>query len=118
MKKLLFRIIQMSRHKTRLALAVCIFTVGFCAAYAATPQSREQAPAQSQSDDNEQFDVTTKDGYIYIYSVRRVSIQIYTILGQLIVRQDVQSGTTRIKAPSRGVYILRAGSITRRITVN
>lgn len=87
-------------------------------ANAASPQSREQTSAQAAADDNEQFEVTTKDGYIYIYSVRRVSIQIYTILGQLIVRQDVNSGTTRIKAPSRGVYILRAGSITRRITVN
>lgn len=70
------------------------------------------------SDDYDRLDVMVKAGYIYITTSRPVTIQLYSILGQLVAQQNIPSGTTRIKAPSRGVFILKAGAVTRRVTVN
>ena len=72
----------------------------------------------SEQDDSERFEVSVKNGYIYITTSRAVTLRLYSILGQLVTQQPVQPGTTRIKAPSRGVYILKAGSVTCRVTVN
>ena len=68
--------------------------------------------------DNEEPDFTVRGQYIYVNTPRQITIRLYSILGQLITQQTLQPGTTRIKAPTRGVYILKAGSMTRRITIN
>ena len=75
-------------------------------------------PLTLQQDEPDRIDVTVKGQYIYLYSTRAVTIRLYSILGQLITQQAIQPGSTRIKAPGRGVYILKAGSITRRVTIN
>ena len=82
------------------------------------PGGKEMSSVQTDNDEGERFEVTVKNGYIYITTQRTVNVQIYSILGQLVTQQVVQAGTTRIKAPTRGVYILKAGSITRRVTIN
>ena len=84
------------------------------AAIPAPPQTTDRY----DGDESERIEVTVKDGYIYVTSPRAVTLSLYSILGQLIARESVQAGTTRIKAPARGVYILKAGSATRRVTVN
>ena len=86
-----------------------------CAVALTTPKEISQF---TDIEDTERFDVTVKAGYIYITTSRQVTIQLYSILGQLVTQQAIPVGTTRIKAPSRGVFILKAGTITRRVTVN
>lgn len=84
--------------------------------------SAAPAEAMAMSSDNpdeiEHIELTVKGLYIYIYSSRAVTVRLYSILGQLIVQQAVQPGSTRLKAPAKGVYILKAGSVTRRVTIN
>ena len=72
----------------------------------------------SEQDETERFEVNVKNGYIYVSTSRPATIQIYSILGQLVMQQSVPSGTTRLKAPTRGIYILKAGARTMRITIN
>lgn len=69
-------------------------------------------------DETEKFEVVVKSGYVYITTSKPVTIQLYSILGQLVAQQAIPAGTTRIKAPGRGVFILKAGAVTRRVTVN
>lgn len=94
-------------------LSASVSTAG-AAAIPAPPQTTDRY----DGDESERIEVTVKDGYIYVTSPRAVTLSLYSILGQLIARESVQAGTTRIKAPARGVYILKAGSATRRVTVN
>ncbi len=76
-----------------------------------------QTGVQSASDDADRVDVTAKEGYIYVTVSRPVTVRIYSILGQLVAQQNVQPGVTRVKIGTRGVFILKAGQITRRVTV-
>lgn len=62
-------------------------------------------------------EVWVKDGYIYISAQRPVTVKIFSILGQQISQESVPAGTYRLHLASRGIYILRAGTLTRRITL-
>ena len=57
------------------------------------------------------------DDYIYIHSDKPITVKLFSILGQLISQETVKAGTHRIHLKSRGIYILRAGTATRRITI-
>lgn len=68
--------------------------------------------------DSDEPEVTVRGQYIYVTTQKAMVIRLYSILGQLITQQSVPAGTTRFKAPVRGVYILKAGPVTRRVTIN
>lgn len=63
------------------------------------------------------FDVTVRDNYIYVYTPTPVNVKLFTILGQLVSQGNLPTGTSRFKVNSRGIYILKAGTITRRVTI-
>lgn len=65
----------------------------------------------------EQIEVLVKDGYVYINTPRKVTVKIFSILGQLISQEEIPAGNYRMRIASRGIYILKAGPITRRITI-
>ena len=114
-----FKIISIKRIWISIFVAVCLLLINpVDITAAASGAALNAVPTVNDPDEPEHTEVTTKDGYIYVTTSRSVTVSLYTILGQLIVQQSVQPGTTRIKAPSRGVYILKAGSTTRRVTVN
>lgn len=94
------------------ASAVALGCVAVC------PSAYSTVRESTVVSDNEEPEVTVKGQYIYVTTQRALTLRLYSILGQLITQQSVQAGTTRLKAPARGVYILKAGSVTRRVTVN
>ena len=117
MKTSYFRRKYCSRLIIRLWFAVAIgLCVGSSACIHASAYDKETAGTESE--ESEKFEVTVKGQYIYVYAPKAVTLRLYSILGQLITTQAVQPGTTRIKAPGRGVYILQAGQITQRKTIN
>ena len=63
------------------------------------------------------LDILVKEGYIYITTTRPVTVKVFTILGQLISQETITPGTHRLRIAARGIYILKAGSATRRITL-
>lgn len=67
--------------------------------------------------DTEKLEVSVKDGYIYVDTSRPVTIKLMSILGQLVSQQNLPAGVSRIKMTARGVYILKAGSYTKRVSV-
>lgn len=75
-------------------------------------------PAIAQSIDKEsETEIVVRDGYIYLWCEKPVTVKLFSILGQLISQETVKPGLHRIKMSSRGIYILRAGTSTRRITI-
>lgn len=70
-----------------------------------------------QSVESEGVEITVKDGWVYVTASRTVTIRIFSILGQPIITETMQPGTYRLHLSSRGIYILRAGSVTRRIII-
>lgn len=63
------------------------------------------------------LDITVKDGYVYVTTSRPVTVKIFSILGQLISEKELKPGTSRTRMTARGIYILKVGSQTRRITI-
>ena len=70
-----------------------------------------------RQDDADVLDISVRDGYVYVTTSKPVTIKIFSILGQLIAQKQLQPGTSRTRITSRGIYILKAGTVTRRITV-
>ena len=106
----------MSIRKFITALTIAVATL---TATATTPAWEEQKQDDTPQErmENEPIDITTRDGYVYISTPRAVTVKIFSILGQLISQEKIQAGTFRLRIANRGIYILKAGTITRRITI-
>ncbi len=74
--------------------------------------ARAEAPAA----DDDRVEVSVRDGYVYITLGRPATVKVYTILGQTVANGALPAGTSRLRLSARGVYILKAGSHTCRIT--
>lgn len=108
-------------------VTIRIIALAIAAAALMAPAQAAAPPAQAQrwetvdtiiaelSDDN--LDVTVRDQYIYVFSPRQVNVKLFTILGQLVSQSTLQPGTSRLRVNARGIYILKAGTATRRITI-
>lgn len=102
-------------------LSLCFAIAGFDG-FAARPgweqvQSPQAVTSRNDDGNEERVDVTVRDGYIYVTTPRPVTVRVMTILGQLISQQNLPEGTSRLKVTSRGIYILKAGSQTHRVTI-
>lgn len=74
-------------------------------------------PQVEQRVDDNGVEVAVSEGYIYIGTTRPVTVKVFTILGQLISQESLTSGTHRLRMTARGVYILKIGPTTRRVTI-
>lgn len=73
--------------------------------------------AEMRGDFDDGLIVTVHDGYVYCVVRQKINIKMFTILGQLIVQETLQPGSYRFKLNNRGIYLLKAGTATRRVTV-
>ena len=64
-----------------------------------------------------QTEIVVRDGAIYLWVAKPTNVKIFSILGQLISSENLQPGLHRLRLTSRGIYILQAGSTTRRVTL-
>lgn len=108
----------------RILIILSIFIIASLASYAGESQLWEDASRPNESReqirdgiDGEEIEITVRDGWVYVTTPKPVTVKIFTILGQLITSETIRPGTKRIHISSRGIYILRAGTVTRRITI-
>lgn len=106
------------------AVMVAVALLGFSVPASAAPQPRkaqwemvETLPADLVEPQNEHVEVIVRDGVIYISTPRPVQVKLFTILGQLVAQSQIAPGTARIRPTGRGIYILKAGSFTCRVTI-
>ncbi len=62
-------------------------------------------------------DVAVTDGKVTIAVERAVTVRVFSILGQLITQKQLAPGRHRLTLPTKGIYILKAGADTRRISI-
>lgn len=81
-------------------------------------ESVERLPApvaeSSQSDD---VVTMVSDGYLYVAVKQRTMLRLFTILGQPVVQETLSPGVYRYRLATRGIYLLKVGDVTRRITL-
>lgn len=62
-------------------------------------------------------EVIVKDGYIYIWSQKPMAVKLFSILGQQIHSETVPAGIHRLRLNTKGIFILKAGTLTKRIAL-
>lgn len=102
------------------------------AAFVAESQQRdsrphwEQAPAPTETASTETAQpsagdsgasVSVRDMYIYVDMDHPGEVTLFTILGQPVSKVQLPQGSSRLRVNARGIYILKIGSSTRRITI-
>lgn len=88
------------------------------AAAAHTWEEVESYPAHiEQSMQQDDAAVYVHEGYVYVAIKQTAQVKLFTLLGHIIVQDTLQPGVYRYKLSSRGIYLLKVGSSTRRITL-
>ena len=105
-----------------LILSLVALSATPCLAADPAPAWEQTATTEAQGSDvqmdrDERIDVTVREGYIYVSTPKPVTVRVMTILGQLISQQQVPAGTSRLRVNARGIYILKAGTVTKRVTI-
>ncbi len=70
---------------------------------------------EMRSDPEAQAEMAVRDNFIYIAAPRPVKV--FTILGQLISQTTLPAGIHRLPMSAKGIYIIKIGSSTRRVTI-
>lgn len=104
----------MMRRLILIIVAVCGICLG---ANAASAWERTGGKIQTERIEVEGADVRVSEGYVYVTTSRPTTVKVFSILGQLISQETIQPGISRFRLPSRGIYILKVGDITKRITI-
>lgn len=102
----------------RIIITFLLLLASLGAAEAATRSwtATDRMPSQvTEQTENVSFAVS--DGHVYISLRQRTTVTLFTILGQPVVQDTLPAGTYRFRLPSRGIYLLKIGDITRRITL-
>ena len=108
----------------RLVVAVIMAaTAPFCA-FAADPGWEHTAPSTAETTaaeniraGSERAEIWVRDGFIYVNAPRRTTVHVFTILGQTVSSQQLQAGISRLRVPTRGIYLVRIDNTTRRVNV-
>lgn len=101
----------------RLILIIAFLLCICCGANAASAWERTGGKIQTERVETEGPDIRVSEGYVYVTTTRPTTVKVFSILGQLISQETIQPGISRFRLPSRGIYILKVGTLTKRITI-
>lgn len=100
-----------------LFLFIVLLTAGPAAVEAAAAAWERVEVLRVDPSDDERIEIEVRDSYIYLSTNKPVTVKIFTILGQMVAQDKLPAGISRIKLAQRGMYILKAGSVTRRVNI-
>lgn len=101
-----------------IVLMVCAAALAAPLAEGAAPRWENMERAQwSERLDADGLDVAVADGVVYLTLASRSHVKVFTILGQLISQETLAPGTHRMRLGARGIYIIKVGEATRRVTI-
>ena len=80
------------------------------------PVKTERADVVSVVRDTD-TEIRTARGLIIVAASRPVQIKVYTILGQLVSRENLPAGTHQLAVQAHGVYIIKIGDLTCKVAL-
>lgn len=90
--------------------------ISACAAESVVAQQQWQDAKHVTAIDND-VQIMGKDGEIVIKTTRRIQVNVYTILGQLVTQTTINPGESRLKVNSRGIYIVKVENRTQKVAL-
>lgn len=100
-------------------LKILVLLAGVSLATMAAPAELRWEPAAVEADAaaHEEPRAYARGMYVHVELPERTQVKVVTILGQPVAQARLEAGAWRMRMPSRGIYILRAGTHTCRITI-
>lgn len=71
----------------------------------------------NSSNEEEGVEIFASNGFIYISTDHEIQVRVVSILGQPLGEGRLRPGTYRLPMKSRGIYIIKAGMATMRVTL-
>ena len=65
------------------------------------------------------IEIYGSNGTIAIYTPKRITVRVYTILGQKVSQATLQPGTSELRLGSRarGIYLIKIGNLTQKVAI-
>jgi len=63
------------------------------------------------------IEIYGRNGTITIVTPKRITVRVYTILGQLVSQATLQPGTSELRLGARGIYLVRIGNLTQKVAI-
>ena len=63
------------------------------------------------------IEIYCNNGTITIVTPKRITVRVYTILGQVVSQATLQPGASELHLSSRGIYLVRIGNITQKVAI-
>ena len=109
-------------RKTVLSFAICVLTLIFSVTPTSAAPSKWETPKTERHDarvvvKDSDTEIRAARGVIIVTSSRPVQIKVYSILGQLVSRENLPAGTSQLNVPSHGVYIIKTGDLTCKVAL-
>ncbi len=104
-------------HRITVLSSAIIIAASGAMALPPQQQPRWEQVESVEAEMTDDVSVAVRDNCIYVTVSRPTTVKLFTILGQPISQVSLQPGTSRFRVGARGIYILKIGSITRRITI-
>lgn len=74
-------------------------------------------PDANNAETDQGVEIFVRGGYIYIVTNHDVTARVFSILGDLIGDGQLKPGVYRMPMKARGIYIVKAGMATLRVTL-
>ena len=105
-----------------LAILTLLFALGQGSTALAEIQWREtnrevQGKSWNDPRTSDGIEIYGSNGTITIVTPKRITVRVYTILGQMVSQATLQAGTSELRLGSRGIYLVRIGNLTQKVAI-
>lgn len=63
------------------------------------------------------IEIYGRNGVITVVTPKRITVRVYTILGQMVSQATLQNGSYELRLGSRGIYLVRIGNLTQKVAI-
>lgn len=102
-----------------LTLLVGLMLTG-TAVYAAPPKWEQTKTENTETKTvvkETDIEIRTARGMIVVTASKPIQVKVYTILGQLVSRENLPAGTSQLNIQAHGVYIIKSGDLTCKVAL-
>lgn len=82
-------------------------------------ETNRELPGRSLNDPrlSDGVEIYGSNGSIIVRTPRRISVRVFTILGQNVSQATIGPGTAELRIGTRGIYLVKVGNITQKVAL-